>query len=391
MEMWFFGSPNMIVFGEEALGYLREVEGKRIFIVTGKTVTRLGLLDIVLKQIRETGMESRVFSEVEPEPSRQTVEKGAGAIAEFEPDWILGLGGGSSIDAAKAMWVLYERPDLTLEDINPFTKLGLRKKARMIAVPTTSGTGAEANWATIITDKERRVKLELASREIVPDIAILDPLLAADLPSKQTADTGMDALVHAIEAYTSQWKNDFSDAYALKAISLIMRFLPRAFKKGRADTEAREKMHNAATMAGMAFGNSQAGLVHAMAHSLGPVFNIPHGRCVAVFLPYVMEYNLRQAKQMYSEIAWSLGTSGGTDDDKARALIDMVRTLLREVDEPLSLREYGITDKDFAARLDELVEKATESACSTTSCRVPVEDDYRRLFQYAHTGRQVDF
>jgi alcohol dehydrogenase class IV len=389
--MWFFGSPNLIVFGEEALEYLREVEGKRIFIVTGKTVTRLGLLDLVLEQVKETGMELSVFGEVEPEPSKQTVEKGAAAMAEFGPDWILGLGGGSNIDAAKAMWVLYERPDLTVEDINPLTKLGLRKRARMIAVPTTSGTGAEGNWATIITDRERGVKLELASREIVPDIAILDPVLAADLPSTQTADTGVDALVHAIEAYTSQWKNDFSDAFALKAIDLIMRYLPRAYQKGRADTEAREKMHNAATMAGMAFGNSQAGLVHAMAHSLGPVFNIPHGRCVAVCLPYVMEYNLRQATQMYSEIAWSLGTSAGTDEEKARALVDMVRTMLRKVGEPLSLREYGITDSDFEARLDELVDRARESACSTTSCRVPVEDDHRRLFLYAHAGRQVDF
>jgi alcohol dehydrogenase class IV len=201
----------------------------------------------------------------------------------------------------------------------------------------------------------------------------------------------MDALVHAIEAYTSQWKNDFSDAFALKAIDLIMRYLPRAFQKGRADAEAREKMQNAAAMAGMAFGNSQCGVVHAMAHSLGPVFNIPHGRCVAVCLPYVMEYNLGQAKQMYSEIAWSLGKSAGNDEDRAKALIDMVRTLLKEIGEPLSLSESGITENDFEEKLDELVDKAKESACTTTSCRVPVEDDYRKLFRYVYAGRQVDF
>jgi len=186
-------------------------------------------VDKVVEQLKETGMEIRIFDEVEPEPSKQTIEKGAKILSEFGADWIIGLGGGSCMDAAKAMWVLYERPDLTIEDITPFEKLNLRKKARLINIPTTSGTGADVTWAVVITDAERKVKLELASREVVADISILDPVLVLDLPPKLTADTGMDALVQAIEAYTVQWKNDFSDALALRAIQLTFKYLLRAF------------------------------------------------------------------------------------------------------------------------------------------------------------------
>lgn len=389
--MWFFTSPRTIVFGEGALEYLKELEGRKVFIVTDKNLRKLGIVDKVVEQLKETGMEIRIFDEVEPEPSKQTIERGAKILSEFGADWIIGLGGGSCMDAAKAMWVLYERPDLTIEDITPFEKLNLRKKARLINIPTTSGTGADVTWAVVITDTERKVKLELASKEVVADISILDPALVLDLPPKLTADTGMDALVHAIEAYTVQWKNDFSDALALRAIQLIFKYLPRAFKNGRNDPEAREKMHNAATMSGLAFSNSQIGIVHAMGHSLGAVFKIPHGRSVAVFLPYVMEYNLSEAASLYAEIAEAIGITDGSDEEKARKLIEAVRNLMKELEEPLSMKEMGIPREEFEAKLDELIEKANESTGTIVNPRVPTEEDYRKLFLYAYEGKSVDF
>jgi len=389
--MWFFTSPRTIVFGEGALEYLKELEGKRVFIVTDKVLRKLGIVDKVVEQLKETGMEIRIFDEVEPEPSKQTIERGAKILSEFGADWIIGLGGGSCMDAAKAMWVLYERPDLTIDDITPFEKLNLRKKARLINIPTTSGTGADVTWAVVITDAERKVKLELASREVVADISILDPALVLDLPPRLTADTGMDALVQAIEAYTVQWKNDFSDALALRAIQLIFKYLPRAFKNGKNDPEAREKMHNAATMSGLAFSNSQIGIVHAMGHSLGAVFKIPHGRSVAVFLPYVMEYNLSEAASLYAEIAEAIGITNGSDEEKARKLIEAIRNLMRELEEPLSIKEMGIPREEFEAKLDELIEKANESTGTIVNPRVPTEEDYRKLFLYAYEGKSVDF
>ena len=389
--MWFFTSPRTIVFGEDALEYLKELEGKKVFIVTDKNLRKLGIVDKVVGQLKETGMEIRIFDEVEPEPSKQTIERGAKILSEFGADWIIGLGGGSCMDAAKAMWVLYERPDLTIEDITPFEKLNLRKKARLINIPTTSGTGADVTWAVVITDTERKVKLELASKEVVADISILDPALVLDLPPRLTADTGMDALVHAIEAYTVQWKNDFSDALALRAVQLIFKYLPRAFKNGRNDPEAREKMHNAATMSGLAFSNSQIGIVHAMGHSLGAVFKIPHGRSVAVFLPYVMEYNLSEAASLYAEIAEATGITDGSDEEKARKLIEAVRNLMKEIEEPLSIKEMDIPREEFEAKLDELIEKANESTGTIVNPRVPTEEDYRKLFLYAYEGKSVDF
>ena len=389
--MWFFTSPRTIVFGEGALEYLKELEGKRVFIVTDKFLRKLGIVDKVVEQLKETVMEIRIFDEVEPEPSKQTIERGAKILSEFGADWIIGLGGGSCMDAAKAMWVLYERPDLTIEDITPFEKLNLRKKARLINIPTTSGTGADVTWAVVITDTERKVKLELASKEVVADISILDPALVLDLPPRLTADTGMDALVHAIEAYTVQWKNDFSDALALRAVQLIFKYLPRAFKNGRNDPEAREKMHNAATMSGLAFSNSQIGIVHAMGHSLGAVFKIPHGRSVAVFLPYVMEYNLSEAASLYAEIAEAIGITDGSDEEKARKLIEAIRNLMKEIEEPLSIKEMDIPREEFEAKLDELIEKANESTGTIVNPRVPTEEDYRKLFLYAYEGKSVDF
>ncbi|MFX1351841.1 MAG: iron-containing alcohol dehydrogenase, partial [Promethearchaeota archaeon] len=301
------------------------------------------------------------------------------------------LGGGSCMDAAKAMWVLYERPDLTVENIDPLKKLDLRKKAHLINIPTTSGTGADVTWSIVITDREMGAKLELASREVVADVSILDPSLVSDLPPRLTTNTGMDVLVHAIEAYTAQWKNDFSDAFALRAVQLVFEYLPRAFKNGRNDPEAREKMHNAATMAGLAFGNSQICIAHAMGHSFGAVFNVPHGRSVAVFLPYVMEYNLPEAVGLYSELAGAIGITGGVNEERARRFIESVRNLMEEIGSPQTIENMDIPREEFEGKLDELINKAVESTGTIVNPRVPSEEDYRRLFLYTYEGKKVDF
>ena len=239
--MWYFISPE-IVFGEDALSRLDDLDAHRALIVCGKTVSRMGFVDLVMEHLNHTNIECQLFDEVEPEPTIAAVRKGAEKAKECLPDVIIGLGGGSSIDAAKAIWILYERPDIQLQGITPFESIGLRKKARLVAIPTTSGTGSEANSALVITDESEQRKLGLANREIYPDIAIVDHIFALGMPPQLTADSGMDALTHAIEGYTSQCRNDFSDGLCLKAIQLVFNYLLRSYQD-KGDEEAREKMH----------------------------------------------------------------------------------------------------------------------------------------------------
>ena len=387
--MWWFLAPR-VAFGEEALDALETVKGSRAMVVTDQTIRRLGFVEEVVQRLRKNGMEVLVFDEVEPEPSKETVMRGAERAKEFSPDWFVGLGGGSCMDAAKAIWVMYERPDLRIEDITPMTELGLRRKARLVCIPTTSGTGSEATWAAVITSREEVFKAELASREILPDLSIVDPRLASKMPPSLTASTGMDVISHAVEAYLSQWSNPFSDALALQALRLAFRYLPRAHANG-SDMEARDKMHVAATMAGMAFSNSQIGLIHAMGHSLGAVYHIPHGRTVGLFLPYGMEYAREVARERLVDIAWAAGLEAPSREETVERLLGWVREFVRGLGEPLSVRELGIGREDFEGRLEELVRKAMQSTGIFTSPRVPEDADCRRLFLYAYEGKRVDF
>ncbi len=387
--MWWFLAPR-VAFGEDALDALETVKGSRAMVVTDQNIRKLGFVDEVVQRLRKNGLEVLVFDEVEPEPSRETVIRGAGEAREFSPDWFVGLGGGSCMDAAKAIWVMYERPDLRIEDITPMTELGLRKRARLVCIPTTSGTGSDATWACVITSREEEFKIELASREILPDLSIVDPKLASRMPPSLTAMTGMDVLAHAFEAYLSQWSNPFSDALALKAVQLAFTYLPRAHADG-GDMEARDKMHVAATMAGMAFSNSQIGLVHAMGHSLGAVFHIPHGRTVGLFLPYGLEYAAGTVGGRLAELAWAAGIRCASEEEAAGRLLEEVRGLIRRVGEPLSVRELGIKREEFEEKLEELVRKAMQSTGIFTSPRVPGDEDCRRLFLYAYEGKRVDF
>ena len=386
--MWFFASPE-IVFGEDALSYLSEIEGRRALIVTDQNMMRLGFVDRVIGHLEEAGIEARVFAEVEPDPSLETARRGAQVALAYEPDWIVGLGGGSCLDAAKAVWVLYERPDMEPEAISPVETLGLRRKARLITIPTTSGTGAEVTWAIVLTDKEARRKLGLGSRENMADIAIVDPAFVAELPPQLTADTGMDALAHAIEGYTCTWHNDFSDGLCLKAIQLVFDYLPRAYEEG--DPEARERMHNAATIAGLGFGNALAALAHSLGHSLGAVFHVPHGRAVGLFLPYTIEFSVRGGETRYAEIARFLGLPAASEEEGASSLVSAIRGLLKRLGQPTAIAELGISPDEFERELPKLVENAENDSCTVTSPRIPSTEEFEKLFRYAYEGRDIDF
>ena len=390
--MWFFNSPE-IAYGEGALGYLSEIEGQRAFIVTDQNMVRLGFVELVAEKLKEAGMEYQTFAEVEPNPTFEMAKRGATAMSEYGPDWVIGLGGGSCMDAAKAMWVLYERPDMEPAEINPMIPLGLRQKARLITIPTTSGTGAESTWVVVLTDAEDRRKLVLGSRENVADLAIVDPVFVAALPPQVAADTGMDALTHAIEGYTSSWANDFCDGLCLKAIQLVFDYLPRMVANeedgGKPRFEACEKMHNAASIAGLGFGNSMGALAHAMGHPLSPLFGIPHGRAVGLFLPYTIEFTAREAPARYAEIARFLGLAAASDAEGAVSLVEAIRDLARRINQPTSVRELGIPREDFEAVLQKMIEDGEND--TVTSARIPDREELARLFRYAYDGRNVDF
>jgi alcohol dehydrogenase class IV len=385
--MWFFNSPE-VVYGEDALGYLREIQGQRAFIVTDQNMVNLGFVDLAAEQLKAAGMEYQIFAEVEPNPTFEMVKRGAAVMSEYGPDWIIGLGGGSCLDAAKAMWVLYERPDMEPEEINPMIPLGLRQRARLITIPTTSGTGAEVTWVVVLTDAKERRKLVLGSRENMADLAIVDPFFVKALPSQIAADTGMDALTHAIEGYTSSWANDFCDGLCLKAIQLVFDYLPRMVADEE-DTEAREKMHNAATIAGLGFGNSMGALAHAMGHPLSPLFGIPHGRAVGLFLPYTIEFTAQEVPRRYAEIARFLGLGAASNAEGAASLAEAVRDLARRINQPTSVKELGIPREDFEAALQKMVADGEND--TVTSARIPNRDELARLFRYAYEGKSIDF
>ncbi len=390
--MWYFRSPE-VVFGENALDHLAYLKGKRAFIVTDEIIARLGFLDAVKARLIEAGLDCDVFDQVEPEPSLQTVQHGAALMLEKEPDWIVALGGGSALDAAKAMWILYERPDLAPEEINPIDDLGLRQKARMVAIPTTSGTGSEATWAVVLTDTREQRKISTGAPECTPDVAIVDPIFAARMPPRLTADSGLDALTHAIEGYTSTWHNDFADGLCLQAAQMIFTYLPRAYADG-SDVEAREKMHNAATLAGLGFINSLAAAAHALGHSLGAIFHIPHGRAAFLFLPYTIQFNARgEQSTRYADIARFLGLPAADEGEGVASLVSAMRELARRVGQPLSVRAAipNLTYEEFAAHLDKLVDNAEMDATIVASARDLSTQDTRRLFEYAYAGRDVDF
>lgn len=388
--MWYFRSPE-IVFGEEALSHLETLSGERAFIVTDPMIAELGLAEKVQRRLEAAGMETAVFTEVEPEPSLATVRRGADKMLAYAPDWVVGVGGGSAMDAAMAMWMLYERPDLSPDAINPFETLGLGRKARLACIPTTAGTGSEVTVGVMLTDPDEKRKLEIASFEALPALAVVDPELTADLPRQITADTGIDVLTHAVEAYSSTWANDFTDGLALQTTQMVFAYLPRAVKQGGADKEAREKMANAATLGGLAISNSHIALAHAMGHSAGAIFGIPHGRITGLFLPYTIEYTANGGAGRYLGLTRILRLAAANEGEAGSVLARAIRQLLADVGQPMDLQSACVTRTEFEANSEAVCDRAEMDASLITSRRIPDRAELERLFEYAYAGQPVDF
>jgi len=388
--MWYFVVPE-VVFGQDALSHLAELKGKSAFIVTDKNIVSLGLVDKVKEQLSQAGIQATVFDEVEPDPSLQTVQKGVALMKPYEPDLVVAVGGGSVMDAAKAMRVQYERPDIKPEEINPFiSDLGLGAKCKLVCIATTSGTGAEATFAVVLTDVDDQRKLSLINREIVPDIAIVDPELARAMPPQITADTGMDALTHAVEGFTCTWKNDFTDGLCIKAIQLVFQYLRRAVKDGN-DMEAREKMHNAGCIAGIGFINALSSMAHAAGHSLGALFHIPHGRAVGLFLPYTIEFIGEAREELWTEIACAIKLEVPEGKRAATILAQAIRGLAREINQPLSIKETGISLDSFNKAMVKLIDNVMADGSLIVSARIPDVAETERFFYYTYEGKSIDF
>ena len=398
--MWFFFSPN-IVYGEDALDFLENIPGQKCFIITDQILEELGYLKILTDKLDKFGREYEVFKDVKSDPHEEDVLKAKDICISYAPDQIIGLGGGSVMDTAKAVWALYEYPEFVIDDLHPFNiKLyDLGKKAKMIAIPTTSGTGAETTWATIISRFEENVwkKLEQAHKGIAPMYAIVDPIFPTGMPPELTVNTGFDALAHSVEGLISVWKNEFSDAMSLKAIELIYKYLPLAYKDGT-NKEARDYMHQAATMAGLAFGNSQAHLGHALGHSWGAVFHTHHGKAVGLFLPYVTQYCINNPDEedptidILGKLAKQLGWCEWKEDQKKAAtiVISKIKELQNELLLPTKLKDL-VSKEDFENNLDMLINLVYQSSSSTMSPRSANAEDLRKLYIYSFEGKDIDF
>jgi alcohol dehydrogenase class IV len=393
-----FTLPRDLYHGKGALEELKNLKGKKaIVVVGGGSMKRFGFLDRVEAYLKEAGIEVKLFEGVEPDPSVETVMKGAKMMSEFEPDWIVAIGGGSPIDAAKAMWTFYEYPQVTFEDLCiPFNFPSLRTKAKFCAIPSTSGTATEVTAFSVITDYEKGIKYPLADFNITPDVAIVDPELAQTMPLKLTAHTGMDAITHAMEAYVSTLHCDYTDPLALHAIKMIHNDLIDSYN---GDKEARARMHNAQCLAGMAFSNALLGIVHSMAHKTGAAYSgghIVHGCANAMYLPKVIKFNakLPEAAKRYGEIARFIGLKGNTDEELIDALIAEIRSMNEKLNIPTCIKEYegGIIDeKEFNDKLTTVAELAVGDACTGSNPRPITPAEMEKLLTCCYYDKEVDF
>ncbi|MFW5976346.1 MAG: bifunctional acetaldehyde-CoA/alcohol dehydrogenase [Bacillota bacterium] len=400
-----FRIPSEIYFEKGSLEKISKLEGEKALIITDQTMVNLGYVDKVNYHLNKAGISSSVFSEVEPDPSVETVKKGSKKLREEEPDLIIALGGGSAIDAAKGMWLFYEKPDVEFKNLRlkfadirkktfDFPKLG--SKAKMVAIPTTSGTGSEVTAFTVITDKKKNVKYPITDYALTPNIAIIDPDLVMTVPPGVTADTGLDVLTHAIEAYVSVMASDYTDALAEKAVKMVFEYLPRAYHNGE-DEKARKKMHDASCLAGMAFTNAFLGLNHSMAHILGGKFHIPHGRANAILLPYIIEYNAGVpskltaypqyktpvADKKYARLAEILELTVTDIETGVKSLIENIRNLMFELDIPQTISENGVTRDEFERQLDDMADIAFNDQCTGTNPRMPLINEIKAIYRKA--------
>ena len=402
-----FTLPRDLYHGENALAALKTFTGKRAVIcVGGGSMKRFGFLDKAIAYLQEAGMEVKVIDGIEPDPSVETVMNGAAVMQEFQPDWIVAIGGGSPIDAAKAMWIKYEYPETTFEDMcKVFGLPKLRARAKFCAVSSTSGTATEVTAFSIITDYAKGIKYPIADFEITPDVAIVDPALAQTMPKKLVAHTGMDAMTHAIEAYVSTAHCDYTDPLAMHAIKMIQRDLVNSYN---GDVNARNEMHNAQCLAGMAFSNALLGIVHSMAHKTGAAFadfgaHIIHGAANAMYLPKVIAFNAKnpEAKQRYGVIADNMNLGGSNDDEKVALLIAALRKMNDDLNIPHCIKNYGadsypceqgfVPENVFLERLPEIAKNAIGDACTGSNPRIPTQKEMEELLKCCYYDTEVNF
>lgn len=386
-----FTLPRDIYYGPGAIAELKVLAGhKKAMILTGgSSMKRGGFLQRVADVLHGIGIETQLFDGIEPDPSIDTVFKGAAAMRAFEPDVIIAIGGGSPIDAAKAMWVFYEHPDKTFDDIkDPFTIPKLRNKAIFVAIPSTSGTATEVTAFSVITDYKSNIKYPLADFEITPDIAILDTDIPLTMPKTLTAHTGMDALTHAIEAYVATARSKFSDALALQAISDIYDSLVASYY---GDKAARDKMHIAQCLAGMAFSNALLGIAHSLAHKTGAVFHIPHGCCNAILLPSVIEYNAKTCGARYAEIARRIGLPGATDEQLTAALVDSIKELNKKLGIAQTYKDNGVSEELLLENADAIAANAVLDPCTSSNPRPIDNEQMKQVLLCAYYGTPVTF
>ena len=415
VNMQWFKVPEKIYFEAGSIQYLEKMPNiTRAFIVTDPGMVKFGYVDKILYHLRNRRdyVHSQIFSEVEADPSFDTIKKGVDQMNEFKPDVIIALGGGSPIDAAKGMWLFYEHPDADIEGMKlkfmdirkrtyKFPKLG--EKSQLVAIPTTSGTGSEVTSFAVLSDKHNNRKYPFADYELTPNVAIVDPDLVMSLPKSITADTGMDVLTHALEAYVSNMASDYTDGLAEKAVELVFKNLRDAYNNGD-NKYAREKMHNASTIAGMAFTNAFLGVCHSMAHKIGAEFHLPHGRINAILLPYVIKYNgVRNpskfvsfpkyeyyiADKKYADISRRMGFKANTDEEGVNSLIAEVRKLADDVNIPKSFKEAGIEEAEWMAKVDELADRAFSDQCTTANPRLPIVEELKQILIDSYYGKNI--
>lgn len=396
-----FSSPE-IIYGEDALDFLQNIEGKKYFIVTDKNIQDLGYLKILIEKLQELGKNYTIFNDVKPDPQEAIVLQAKEKCLAYEPNIIIALGGGSVIDTAKGTWALYEFPEFEIDDLHIFNKklYELGKKAKLIAIPTTSGTGADATYAAVISREYEGVwqKLIQAHRGLVPTYSILDPRFPLGMPAPLTINTGMDILAHAMEALIANGRNEFSNTLATKAIELVFHYLPVVVDDG-ANIEARNYIHQAATMAGLAFGNANVHIGHTTGHSLGAVFQVSHGKSVGIMLKYATQYCLNNPNEkdptigIYAKLAKHLGWAKWDDNDTraAHMVITKLADLQKTVGFPGNLQEISISKNELEQKLDTLVKLCFQDASGSMSPRLPSKADFENLYRYAYEGKDIDF
>ena len=409
VNMQWFKVPERIYHEVGSVQYLEKLPNvERVMIVTDRMMVQLGYVEKLEYHLRKrrNPVMIEIFADVEPDPSVDTVLNGAEAMRKFKPDTIIALGGGSAMDAAKGMWLFYENKDADFDDLRlkfmdirkriyKFPKLG--RQAKMVAIPTTSGTGSEVTSFAVITDKVNNIKYPLADYELTPDVAIIDPTFVMSVPAAVTADTGLDVLTHAIEAYVSIMATDYTDALAMKAIQMVFEYLPKSYKGANTaeGKEAREKMHNASCIAGMAFANAFLGVNHSLAHKLGSEFHIPHGRANAILLPHVIEYNATMpskfaafpkyksfvADKKYAEIAKALGLKANTTEEGVKSLVEAVRNLMKELNMPMTIQACGIEEETYFAAIERLALDAFDDQCTPANPRLPLVSELVQIYK----------